>query len=84
MVSTFIEDDYHGEGTRLQQMLKRIGFVSTRFAGTDGVTLESGKWAEIFEQNGHSCFWFAGKLDHGARKSLLVSEAFSSMKKTGG
>ena len=76
MVSTFIENDDYGEGSRLQQMLKRIGFVSTRFAGTDGVTLESGKWAEVFEQNGHSCFWFAGKLDHGAKKSLLVSEAF--------
>ncbi len=24
-----------------------IGFISTRFAGTDGVSLETGKWAKI-------------------------------------
>jgi mannosylglucosylglycerate synthase len=60
----------------VDQMLKRIGFVSTRFAGTDGVTLESNKWAEVFEQNGHKCFWFAGKLDRGAENALRVPEAF--------
>jgi len=26
---------------------KRIGFISTRFHGTDGVTLEAKKWAHI-------------------------------------
>ena len=44
-------------------MGRHIGFVSTRFAGTDGVTLESSKWADVFEKNGHNCFWFAGELD---------------------
>ncbi|MDJ0828757.1 MAG: glycosyltransferase family 4 protein [Desulfobacterales bacterium] len=52
-----------------------IGFVSTRFAGTDGVSLESSKWAEVFEENGHLCFWFAGKLDRNPECSFLVSEA---------
>jgi len=33
-------------------MIKNIGFVSTRFAGTDGVSLESSKWANVFEYNG--------------------------------
>jgi glycosyltransferase involved in cell wall biosynthesis len=42
---------------------KRIGFVSTRFAGTDGVTLEARKWAQLLTEMGHSCFWFAGQLD---------------------
>jgi len=42
---------------------KRIGFVSTRFAGTDGVTLEARKWAHILHDLGHSCFWMAGQLD---------------------
>jgi len=41
-------------------MAKHIGFVSTRFAGTDGVTLESSKWADVLQQNGYRCFWFAG------------------------
>lgn len=42
---------------------KRIGFVSTRFKGTDGVTLEARKWASILEGMGHSCYWMAGLLD---------------------
>ena len=57
-------------------MGKNIGFVSTRFAGTDGVTLESSKWAHIIKQIGHSCFWFAGELDRNPQNSLLVPEAF--------
>jgi glycosyltransferase involved in cell wall biosynthesis len=52
-----------------------IGFVSTRFAGVDGVSLEANKWAEVLEANGHSCFWFAGELDHPAHSSYLVQEA---------
>lgn len=56
-------------------MGRHIGFVSTRFAGTDGVTLESSKWAEVFEKNGHHCFWLAGKLDRDPEKSWLVPEA---------
>jgi hypothetical protein len=35
-------------------MGKNIGFVSTRFAGTDGVTLESSKWSQVLENIGHS------------------------------
>jgi mannosylglucosylglycerate synthase len=54
---------------------KNIGFVSTRFSGTDGVTLESSKWAEIMKKNGHCCFWFAGELEREAKKSFLVPEA---------
>ncbi len=54
---------------------KNIGFVSTRFAGTDGVSLEASKWAEVFEKSGHRCFWFAGKLDRDLEKSFHVPEA---------
>jgi len=56
-------------------MAKNIGFVSTRFAGTDGVTLEASKWAEVFERSGHRCFWFAGELDRDKDKSFLVPKA---------
>ena len=52
-----------------------VGFVSTRFAGTDGVTLESSKWAEVFQQNGHHCYWFAGDLDGRNGSGYLVKEA---------
>ena len=57
-------------------MGKRIGFLSTRFEGTDGVTLEAGKWADVFEENGHAVFWFAGRLDKDPSRSFLVPEAF--------
>ncbi|MGD8370936.1 MAG: glycosyltransferase family 4 protein [Syntrophobacterales bacterium] len=56
-------------------MGKNIGFVSTRFAGTDGVSLEAMKWAEVLEASGHPCFWFAGELDRDPARSLLVEEA---------
>ena len=53
-------------------MSKNIGFISTRFAGTDGVTLESSKWAEVLKRNGYQCFWFAGELDRDPKRSFLV------------
>jgi len=56
-------------------MSKRIGFISTRFAGTDGVSLEAAKWAQVLEQDGHSCFWFAGELDRCSARSYLAPEA---------
>jgi glycosyltransferase involved in cell wall biosynthesis len=57
-------------------MHKNIGFVSTRFAGTDGVTLEASKWAQVIRKAGHRYFWFAGLLDRSPEKSFLVPEAF--------
>jgi glycosyltransferase involved in cell wall biosynthesis len=55
-------------------MGKNIGFISTRFAGTDGVSLEAGKCAEVLKRNGHACFWFAGLLDRDPENSFLVPE----------
>jgi glycosyltransferase involved in cell wall biosynthesis len=57
-------------------MQKNIGFVSTRFAGIDGVTLEASKWAAVLRQGGHRYFWFAGLLDRSPERSFLVPEAF--------
>jgi len=54
---------------------ERIGFISTRFAGTDGVTLEATKWATVFEEDGHEVFWYAGRLDKSAEQSYCVPEA---------
>jgi len=53
-----------------------IGFISTRFAGTDGVSLETEKWAIVLERLGHQCFYFAGECDRPAEKSQVVPEAF--------
>jgi glycosyltransferase involved in cell wall biosynthesis len=53
-----------------------IGFVSTRFQGTDGVSLEANKWARVLEDSGHSTFWFAGRLDRDPEKSMLDPHAY--------
>jgi glycosyltransferase involved in cell wall biosynthesis len=66
----------HKGGGWSSTMAKNIGFVSTRFAGTDGVTLEASKWAQVLKPMGHQCFWFAGLLDRNPEKSYPVPEAF--------
>jgi glycosyltransferase involved in cell wall biosynthesis len=55
--------------------MKHWGIISTRLAGTDGVSLEAVKWATVFEEHGFSCFFFAGELDHPEERSYLVPEA---------
>jgi hypothetical protein len=54
---------------------KRIGFVATRIAGTDGVSLEIGKWAEVLERMGHTCFYIAGMSDRDPERLHIVPEA---------
>ena len=55
---------------------RHIGFISTRFAGTDGVSLETAKWATILERMGHTCYYFCGECDRPDGKCYLVPEAF--------
>ncbi|MEJ5365969.1 MAG: glycosyltransferase family 4 protein [Desulfosoma sp.] len=57
-------------------MGKNIGFVSTRFAGTDGVSLEAAKWAQMLWDHHHVSYWFAGVLDRNPDVSVVVPEAF--------
>ena len=57
-------------------MSKNIGFVSTRFAGQDGVSLESAKWAEVLWEDRHVSFWYSGKSDRAAEISHVVPEAY--------
>ena len=54
---------------------RNVAFISTRIAGTDGVSLEIEKWADIFEEEGFNCFYFAGELDRPAERCYLVPEA---------
>ena len=54
---------------------KNIGFVATRLAGTDGVSLETMKWVDVLESLGHKCFYMAGELDQVPEKCFLVEEA---------
>ncbi len=55
---------------------RRIGFVGTRFHGTDGVSLETAKWVAILQEQNHTCFWMGGLLDTPPEASFRVPLAF--------
>ena len=54
---------------------KNIGFISTRIAGTDGVSLEIEKWASVLERNNYRCFYLSGENDRPPEKCTLLEEA---------
>ena len=53
----------------------KIGFVSTRFSGIDGVSLETVKWVQVLDRLGHRCFFFAGESNWPKEQSYIVAEA---------
>ncbi len=53
----------------------RIGVVSTRFEGTDGVSLETGKWVQALQRLNCACFFFAGACEWESDRSYIVPEA---------
>ena len=57
-------------------MPKNIGFISTRFAGTDGVSLESAKWAEVLWDDRYVSYWYSGLSDRNPGLSMVVPEAY--------
>jgi len=60
---------------RTGDRVKNVGFISTRIAGTDGVSLELEKWADVFKKFGWTSYYFAGELDRPPERSYLVEEA---------
>jgi len=59
----------------MRERAARIGFVSTRLAGTDGVSLETRKWSRVLTGLGHECFYFAGESEWPQERSHVVAEA---------
>ncbi|MDZ4159567.1 MAG: hypothetical protein U1B80_07240, partial [Anaerolineaceae bacterium] len=59
-----------------QPRTMNIGFISTRFEGTDGVSLETKKWQAVLQQMGHCCYYFAGVCDRDPAVSRVVPEAY--------
>lgn len=57
------------------KLFPHIGFISTRIAGTDGVSLEIKKWASVFERNNMKCFYLSGENDRSSDKCMTVDEA---------
>jgi len=56
--------------------LTRVGFISTRFQGSDGVSLETTKWRQVLERMGYDCYFFSGLSDWDPARSMVVEEAF--------
>jgi glycosyltransferase involved in cell wall biosynthesis len=50
----------------------RIGFISTRLKGTDGVSLEVGKWTRVLRNMGHEVFFCAGELGGYAKHGTMI------------
>lgn len=50
----------------------RIGFISTRLNGTDGVSLEVEKWSTVLRRMGHELFFCAGELGGYAQKGTQI------------
>ncbi len=55
--------------------IRRVGFVSTRIAGTDGVSLEIAKWEAVIHELGVECFYITGESDRPAERTALIEEA---------
>ena len=56
--------------------IKRIGFVSTRFQGTDGVSLETEKWNDVLTELGYETFFFSGQSDWFPERSRVIPSAY--------
>jgi glycosyltransferase involved in cell wall biosynthesis len=52
----------------------RIGFISTRLNGLDGVSLEVEKWATVLRRIGHELFYCAGELGGYATGGCLIPQ----------
>lgn len=50
----------------------RIGFIATRLSGTDGVSLEVEKWAQVLSKMGHEIYFCAGEVSGYARKGTVI------------
>ena len=53
----------------------RVLIISTRLAGTDGVSLETAKWVKVLASLGYECFYFTGESDFPGEQNYLLPEA---------
>lgn len=57
-------------------MVLRAGFIGTRFSGTDGVSLETWKWAEVLGRLGYEISYFSGHCNKDSAVSWVVPQAY--------
>lgn len=70
-----MECDRSGSHAELRE-IRNIGFISTRFQGTDGVSLETEKWVTVLKRMGYQPYYFAGLSDWDPKRTMIVPEAF--------
>ena len=56
-------------------MIRHATFLSCRIAGTDGVSLETKKWAEVLSRMGITCSFIAGECDENAELTRIIPNA---------
>ena len=56
--------------------MPRVAFIGTRFAGTDGVSLEAAKWSKVLAQMGWDSVWYCGHSDRDDAHSWVEPGAF--------
>ena len=61
--------------SRVDRIITSLQKSLSRGEGTDGVSLETAKWAQILEEMGHSCYYFSGLSDRPEHRSMVVPEA---------
>jgi hypothetical protein len=54
---------------------QRVGIISTRLSGTDGVSLETTKWVKVLTSLGYECYYFAGESEWPEDRTYLLPEA---------
>jgi glycosyltransferase involved in cell wall biosynthesis len=74
-IGSNIEHEFLLEEKTMASNRLNVGFISFRFEGTDGVSLETAKWAGVLEEMGHNCFYFSGLSDRPEDRSMVVPEA---------
>jgi glycosyltransferase involved in cell wall biosynthesis len=55
--------------------IRNVAFVATRVHGTDGVSLEIGKWTSVLEHLGYDCFYLCGKSNRPESATFLIDKA---------
>ena len=54
---------------------QKVGIISTRLAGTDGVSLETAKWVKVLNSIGYECYYFTGESEWPEDRTYLLPEA---------
>jgi glycosyltransferase involved in cell wall biosynthesis len=52
----------------------KIGFIDARLGATDGVSLETAKWASVLERLGHKIHYIVGEYETPPRDTIIIEQ----------